>query len=99
MIALGRTLDEAMWRAVELETIARQYYHALLLPGGPTILPESAIRETLVAFVNYGVPGAKRVEKISAKRIEKPSVKRLEKRSAKRVESTVRKSSKTRAPK
>ena len=63
MIALGRDLDEAMWRAVELETIAKQYYHALLLPGGPNILPESAIAETLNAFKNYGVPGAKRIEK------------------------------------
>jgi L-fuculose-phosphate aldolase len=68
MIALGRDLDEAMWRAVELETIARQYYHALLLPGGPVILPESAIEDTLKAFANYGVPGAKRVEKVASKR-------------------------------
>jgi len=68
MIALGHDLDEAMWRAVELETIARQYYHALLLPGGPNILPESAIAETLVAFKNYGVPGAKRIEKAAARK-------------------------------
>ncbi len=63
MIALGRDLDEAMWRAVELETIAKQYHHALLLPGGPVILSDAAIAETLQAFHSYGVPGAKKIEK------------------------------------
>ncbi len=63
MIAVGRDLDEAMWRAVELETIAKQYYHALLLAGGPVILADSAITDTLKAFATYGVPGAKRIEK------------------------------------
>ena len=62
MIAVGRDLEEAMWRAVELETIAKQYYHALLL-GGPVILPDSAIDDTLKAFGTYGVPGTKRIEK------------------------------------
>ena len=63
MIALGRDLDEAMWRAVELETIAKQYHHALLLPGGPVILSDGAIAETLEAFRSYGVPGAKKIER------------------------------------
>jgi L-fuculose-phosphate aldolase len=61
MIALGRSLDQAMWRAVELETIAKQYYHALLLPGGPVILPNAAIDDTLKAFGNYGVPGTTQI--------------------------------------
>jgi L-fuculose-phosphate aldolase len=68
MIALGRDLDEAMWRAVELETIAKQYYHALLLADGPVILPDAAIEDTLKAFHSYGVPGAKRIEKKAATR-------------------------------
>jgi L-fuculose-phosphate aldolase len=34
MIATGASLDKAMWLAVELETIARQYYLALAI-GGP----------------------------------------------------------------
>jgi len=62
MIALGRSLDQAMWRAVELETIAKQYYHSLLLPGGPVILPKSAIDETLKAFGTYGVPGTTQIK-------------------------------------
>jgi L-fuculose-phosphate aldolase len=45
MIAAGKDLDHAMWLAVELETLAKQYYHSLLI-GGPVILPDSAIEET-----------------------------------------------------
>jgi len=62
MIALGRDLDVAMWRAVELETIAKQYYHTLAIPGGPVILPDAAIEATLKAFGTYGMPGTKRIE-------------------------------------
>jgi L-fuculose-phosphate aldolase len=61
MIATGSDLDDAMWRAVELETISRQYFHALQI-GGPVILPDSAIADTLKAFNTYGLPGTKRIE-------------------------------------
>ncbi|MDD2877431.1 MAG: class II aldolase/adducin family protein [Acidiphilium sp.] len=54
MIALGETLDKAMWRAVELETIARQYYHALLL-GQPHILSEAEIGAAAEQFAGYGI--------------------------------------------
>ena len=54
MIALGSTLEKAMWRAVELETIARQYWHALQI-GGPVILDDAAIAETLTKFGSYGL--------------------------------------------
>jgi L-fuculose-phosphate aldolase len=54
MIALGENLDKAMWRAVELETIARQYYYALLL-GKPHILSAQEIDETLGQFAGYGL--------------------------------------------
>lgn len=60
MIATGSDLDDAMWRAVELETIARQYFHSLLI-GGPVILPDSAIEDTLKAFGTYGLPGTKQI--------------------------------------
>ncbi|MEE3502530.1 class II aldolase/adducin family protein [Acidiphilium acidophilum] len=53
MIALGETIDAAMWRAVELETLARQYYHALLL-GNPHILTEAEIEATRAQFAGYG---------------------------------------------
>jgi L-fuculose-phosphate aldolase len=80
MIALGRGLDEAMWRAVELETIAKQYYHTLLIPGGPVILPDAAIEETLKAFGSYGIQGAKRIEKALAGRPKSKSAPRSAKR-------------------
>ncbi|CAG4920171.1 unnamed protein product, partial [Acidocella sp. C78] len=54
MIVLGETLDKAMWRAVELETIARQYYHALLL-GNPHILSTAEIDAAIAQFVGYGL--------------------------------------------
>ncbi len=54
MIVLGETLDKAMWRAVELETIARQYYHALLL-GNPHILSAAEIDAAIAQFVGYGL--------------------------------------------
>jgi L-fuculose-phosphate aldolase len=53
MIALGETLDRALWRAVELETISKQYIHALML-GHPHILSRAEIDEALAQFVVYG---------------------------------------------
>lgn len=53
MIALGETLGRAMWRAIELETIARQYFVSLQL-GGPVLLTEAEIAETLEGFSTYG---------------------------------------------
>jgi L-fuculose-phosphate aldolase len=54
MIATGPSLDKAMWAAVELETIAKQYYHALLI-GGPVILPDEEIAGVLEGFASYGL--------------------------------------------
>jgi len=57
MIATGANLEKAMWLAVELETIARQYYHTLLI-GGPVLLDEAQIAETAKSFGSYGVQDA-----------------------------------------
>ena len=54
MIATGSSLEKAMWRAIELETIARQYYLTLGI-GGPVLLSESDISEAIAAFESYGV--------------------------------------------
>src|SRR5437588_10845046 len=51
MIALGANLDKAMWLAVELETIARQYYLSLAL-GSHVILTDADIAETAKAFAS-----------------------------------------------
>ena len=55
MIAAGKDLDHAMWLAVELETLARQYYLSLQIEGGPFILPDSAIDDTRRSMLSgYG---------------------------------------------
>lgn len=54
MITLGATLDKAMWAAVELETIARQYYHSLLIEG-PVVLSDKLVAETAKGFATYGL--------------------------------------------
>ena len=54
MIALGETLAQAMWRAVELETLARHYYHSLVI-GGPVLLSDAEIAETAAKFETYGL--------------------------------------------
>ncbi|MFV0335117.1 MAG: class II aldolase/adducin family protein [Tropicimonas sp.] len=41
-ICVGRSLSDAMWRAVELETIAQQYFNAMLM-GNVAILSDEQI--------------------------------------------------------
>lgn len=52
MIACGRDLAEAMWRAVELEALARQYY-ACLAAGGPVLLSRDDIEGAQRQFAAY----------------------------------------------
>ena len=54
MIATGADLEKAMWSAVELETLAKQYYLSLCI-GGPVILPDALIEETAAAMSGYGL--------------------------------------------
>jgi L-fuculose-phosphate aldolase len=54
MIVCGADLDRAMWLAVELEAIARQYYHTLLI-GGPVLLSDAEIAEAAAKFTTYGL--------------------------------------------
>ncbi|TYC80522.1 class II aldolase [Stappia sp. BW2] len=65
MIAVGESLGKAMWRAVELETIARQYYLSLQI-GGPVLLSDQAIADTLKSFSGYGLQDGKGKKKASA---------------------------------
>jgi L-fuculose-phosphate aldolase len=53
MIATGPTLAKAKWLAVELETIARQYYLSLAI-GGPDILSDAEIAHVMERFKSYG---------------------------------------------
>ncbi|MEP3524021.1 MAG: class II aldolase/adducin family protein [Hyphomicrobiales bacterium] len=54
MVATGKGLEQAMWRAVELETLARQYQLALQL-GEPVLLTEEQINDAIRLFAGYGV--------------------------------------------
>ena len=53
MIACGPTLARAMWLAVELETLARQYWHSLLI-GGPVLLTDAEIAAAVRRIDGYG---------------------------------------------
>jgi len=52
-IATGETLDKAMWLAVEVETLARQYL-ACLQVGEPPLLAEEEINRVLARWAEYG---------------------------------------------
>ena len=54
MVVVGPDLAKAMWLAVELETLARQYCLALQL-GEPHVLTPAEIAETATSFASYGL--------------------------------------------
>ena len=54
MIVIGRDADEALWRAVELETLARQTFIATQM-GEPVLLPDDEILRTVERFKGYGL--------------------------------------------
>jgi L-fuculose-phosphate aldolase len=58
MIAVGATLEQAMWRAVEVETLARQYALALQV-GKPALLHDAEVAQVLEKFGNYGLMSRK----------------------------------------
>lgn len=53
MIATGPNLDKAMWLAVEVETLARQYVGCLQI-GEPNILSDEEVSRVLERFKDYG---------------------------------------------
>jgi L-fuculose-phosphate aldolase len=53
MIVVGPNLKKAMWLAVEVETLAAQYWRALQI-GKPNILPEAEIQRVIDKFKSYG---------------------------------------------
>lgn len=54
MIATGTTIEQAMWRAVEVETLARQYLGCLPM-GEPPLLTEAQINDVLRKNAGYGL--------------------------------------------
>ncbi len=53
MIVLGPNLKKAMWLAVEVETLAAQYWRALQI-GKPNILSKAEIDRVIIKFKTYG---------------------------------------------
>ena len=53
MIAAGKDLDKAMWAAVELETLSKQYYYSKLA-GDMMILPDDEMAVVSEKFKSYG---------------------------------------------
>jgi L-fuculose-phosphate aldolase len=54
MIAIGKTLDKAMWLAIEVETLARQY-HGCLQIGQPPLLSSEEIERVRQRMAGYGL--------------------------------------------
>jgi L-fuculose-phosphate aldolase len=57
MIAVGGSLASAMWLAVEVETLARQYLNCLQL-GKPSVLSSKEIQNVADRMENYGLYSA-----------------------------------------
>jgi L-fuculose-phosphate aldolase len=55
MIAIGPSLAKAMWLAVEVETLARQY-HGCLQIGTPPLLSKAEIENVRSRMAGYGPP-------------------------------------------
>jgi L-fuculose-phosphate aldolase len=55
MIVVGPTLKKAMWLAVEVETLAAQYWRALQV-GKPNILSDAQVQTIMEKFKTYGQP-------------------------------------------
>ena len=54
MIAVGASLSKAMWLAVEVEALARQY-HGCLQIGTPPLLPKQEIENVRRRIAGYGL--------------------------------------------
>ncbi len=57
MIVTGSSIEQAFWLAVELETLARQYYGCLQL-GDPPLLSEKQIQDVIGKQNGYGLTDA-----------------------------------------
>ena len=54
LLTAAADLDKAMWLAVELETLCRQYYQTLLI-GGPVLLTDAEMADTMGKIESYGL--------------------------------------------
>jgi len=56
-ITVGDTMKRALWRAGELEELAK-IYHLAMLAGEPEILSDAEVAATVARFADYGVRDA-----------------------------------------
>jgi L-fuculose-phosphate aldolase len=98
IIATGATLAEAMWRAGELETLAKMYYLALTA-GRPIVLSDDEVMRIVERFKSYGrgaegevntraLPKKARAKKIAAKTKSAAAKTRAKKTGAKKKTGT-----------
>lgn len=59
VVAVGSSLTDALARAVEVETLAKQYWIARTL-GAPVVLPDEEMAAVLARFRSYGRQAAER---------------------------------------
>lgn len=59
VVAIGSSLADALARALEVETLAKQYWIARTL-GAPVLLPDEEMAVVLARFRSYGRPAAAR---------------------------------------
>jgi L-fuculose-phosphate aldolase len=78
VIATGASVKRALWLAVEIETLARQYYLSLAI-GGAQILADEEIARVVEKFKNYG-PKAKPTAPRKAAAKSKPAAKMTDRR-------------------
>lgn len=74
VIATGATVKRALWLAVEVETLARQYYLSLAI-GGAQILPDDEIARVAEKMKSYG-PRARPGPPRKAAATSKPAAKK-----------------------
>jgi L-fuculose-phosphate aldolase len=67
MLVTGRDLPEALWRAVELEALAKMYVLALAI-GRPCILPDDEVLRIVERFKFYGYNPEKKENSAADKR-------------------------------
>ena len=58
MIAVGESLASAMWLAVEVENLARQYFNCLQLGQEPPLLTPEEVAHVAERMANYGLYSA-----------------------------------------
>ncbi|HEY1721815.1 MAG TPA: class II aldolase/adducin family protein [Magnetospirillaceae bacterium] len=70
-IATGPTLDRALWLAVELETLAKQYVLTQII-GGARVLPDEEIARVVEKFQVYGPQEREKLEAAAGAKSGKP---------------------------